>query len=139
VLSEGYMTAFPAMLKGIALSHYYDSNLAARDFSSIYTHLRNYFEGLEYYRKNLTEWNAISFQGIISENPDKTTSQCLQVLIDKLCRQQHAIHPQLRNPLMLTNKLVMACQGILAYRSALTNPSEDLASLVNNLQSAIVV
>src|SRR5450432_1013966 len=40
---------------------------------------------------------------------------------------------------MLTNKLVMACQGIPACRSALTNPSEDLASLVNNLQSAIVV
>src|SRR5450432_2191795 len=49
VPSEGYMTAFSAMLKGIALSHYYDSNLTTRDFSSICTHLRNYFEGPEYY------------------------------------------------------------------------------------------
>jgi hypothetical protein len=57
--------------------------------------MRNFFEGPEYYRKNLTEWNAITLQGFINDNPDKPLLQCLQLLIDKLCKQQHAIDVEL--------------------------------------------
>jgi hypothetical protein len=57
---EGYATAFPTMLKGLAEEHYYSSNLADRSFEDTCIHMRNFFEGPEYYRKNLTEWNSIS-------------------------------------------------------------------------------
>jgi hypothetical protein len=71
--------------------------------------MRNFFEGPEYYRKNLIEWNAVTLQSVINENPEKSVSQCLQLLIDKLCKQQHAIDIELRTPRILTNKLVTAC------------------------------
>lgn len=135
---EGYMAAFPTMLKGLAQAHYYNCSLSAKSFDSACAHMRNFFEGPEYYRKNLTEWNAITLQHIITDNPEKSISQCLQLLIDKLCKQQHAIDAELRTPRILTNKLVTACQGIPACRIAVSNPSEDLAALINKLQSSIV-
>jgi hypothetical protein len=72
------------MLKGLAEEHYYSSNLADRSFEYTCAHMRNFFEGPEYYRKNLTEWNSISLQGIIDSNADKGIYQCFQLLIDKL-------------------------------------------------------
>jgi hypothetical protein len=81
---EGYATAFPTMLKGLAEEHYYSSNLADRSFEDTCIYMRNFFEGPEYYRKNLTEWNSISLQEVINSNADKGIYQCFQLLIDKL-------------------------------------------------------
>jgi hypothetical protein len=132
------MIAFPTMLKGLAQDHYYNRTLSARTYSEACTHMRNFFEGPEFYRKNLAEWNATTLQGIIDANTDKPVHQCLQLLIDKLCKQQHGINPEFRTPLFLTNKLVMACQGVPACRIAVSNPGEDLSQLINKLQSSIV-
>ena len=62
------MIVFPIMLKGLAQSHYYSSNLSNGTFENACNHIRNYFEGPEFYRKNLTEWNNIDLQQIINEN-----------------------------------------------------------------------
>lgn len=135
---DGYMAAFPTMLKGLAQAHYYNCSLSTKPFDAACAHMRNFFEGPEYYRKNLTEWNAITLQGVINDNPEKSVSQCLQLLVDKLCTQQHAIDIEFRTPRILTNKLITACQGIPACRIAISNPSEDLPALINKLQSSII-
>jgi hypothetical protein len=57
---KAYAIVFLTMLKGLAEKHYYSSNLADRSFEYTCAHMRNFFEGPEYYRKNLTEWNSIS-------------------------------------------------------------------------------
>ena len=126
------------MLKGLAQAHYYNSSLSTKPFDYVRTHMRTYFEGPEYYRKNLTEWNAISLDGVRNENPDKSILQCLQLLIDKLCTLQYAIDIEFRTPRMLANKLVTACQGVPACQIAISNPSEDVASLISKLQSSVV-
>ena len=101
--------------------------------------MQNFFEGPEFYRKNLAEWNAITLQDIIDANTNKPVYQCLQLLIDKLCKQQHRINSEFQTPSFFTNKLVMACQGVPACRIAVSNPGEDLFQLINKLQSSIVV
>jgi hypothetical protein len=73
---ERYATVFLTMLKGLAEEHYYSSNLADRSFEDTCIHMRNFFKGLEYYRKNLTEWNFISLQEVINSNADKEIYQC---------------------------------------------------------------
>ena len=55
---DGYMIAFPTMLKGLAQDHYYNRTLSTRTYPEACTHMRNFFEGPEFYRKNLAEWNA---------------------------------------------------------------------------------
>jgi len=77
---EGYLTVLPTMLKGLAQDHYYNSNLSARSFTEACDHIRGFFEGPEYYRKNLTEWNATNLQEIISKNPCYLTDVELQRL-----------------------------------------------------------
>jgi hypothetical protein len=56
----------------------------------------------------------------------------------KQAKQQYSIDPELRTPQILTNKVVTACQGVPAYQIAISNPSKDLATLINKLQSFIV-
>jgi hypothetical protein len=55
LLPEGYMTAFLTMLKELAQAHFYNCNLSTKPFDAACIYMRNFFEGLEYYRKNLTE------------------------------------------------------------------------------------
>jgi hypothetical protein len=61
----------------------------------------------------------------------------LQVLIDKLYIQQYKIDVELRTQQILSNKLVIAYQGIPACRFAIANPLDDVLTLINRLQSSI--
>ena len=36
---EGYMTAFPTMLKGLAQAHYYNCSLFTKQFNAAYTYI----------------------------------------------------------------------------------------------------
>ena len=74
---DDYMVAFPTMLKGLAQDHYYNRGLSARTYAEACTHIRNFFKGPKFYRKNLAEWNATTLQGIIDANTNKTIYQCL--------------------------------------------------------------
>ena len=134
---EAYMDAFPTMLKGLALNHFFTSQLYNLSFSKACEHLRNFFEGPAFQRSNLIEWNSITLQTIMSENPDKKTSECLQLLITKLSEFQHSLAPSLQTVDFLYSKLVTACQGIPACRYAVSDPPDNLGLLVNKLQSSI--
>lgn len=145
---EGYMSAFPTMLKGLAQEHYYSSSLSNRPFLEACNHIRQFFEGEEYYRKNLTEWNGLTLRGILDENPDKSTYQCFQLIIEKLLKLRHGIHQEFRTDLMFTNKLITACQGVEACRIAISNPNTGMSNpgtpgagisnLIASIQSSIV-
>jgi hypothetical protein len=91
---DSYMIVFPTMLKGLVQDHYYNHTLSARTYSEACTYIQNFFERPEFYRKNLAEWNTTTLQGIINTNTDKPVYQCLQLLIDKLCKQQHRLNPE---------------------------------------------
>jgi hypothetical protein len=74
----------------------------------------------------------------MDENPNKSIYQNFQLLIDKLLKQRHGLHPDFRINRILTNKLVTAYQGVPACRIAISNPLEDLSQLISKLQSSIV-
>jgi hypothetical protein len=73
----------------------------------------------------------------MSENQDKKTSECLQLLITKLSEFQHSLAPSLQTIDFLYSKLITACQGIPACRYAVSDPPDNLRLLVNKLQSSI--
>jgi hypothetical protein len=72
LLAKGYITAFLVMLKGLTQQHYYNCALLTKTFDNVYTHMRNFFKGQEYYQKNLIKWNAIILQDFISDNLKKS-------------------------------------------------------------------
>jgi hypothetical protein len=132
------MITFAEMLKGIAQDHFYDRTLEDRPYEEVCEHMRSLFEGPECHRRNLTTWNAITLQEIIDGNPDKSIYQSLQLLIGELCKLQHGISSEFRTPMSLMNKLVMACQGVPAWRIAISDPRDNLSQLIRKLQSSIV-
>jgi hypothetical protein len=134
---DAYMAAFPIMLKGLAQAHYYNSSLSTKPYEAACTHIRNFFEGPEYYRKNLAEWNATHLQDLINTHPEKPIGECLRLLIDKLLKLQYGIDVDLRTPKLFANKLVTACQGVPACRIAISDPPGELSTLINKLQSSI--
>jgi hypothetical protein len=53
------MKAFPTILKGLALDYFYNNHMSKDSFNYVSTHLRGFFEGPGYQRRNLDRWNAI--------------------------------------------------------------------------------
>ena len=135
--------AYPTMLRGLALDHYY-TNL--RDiaqtllFDQICDTTRNYFEGPEYRRGILGQWNSMTLKSMIgkTENTGKSTLDCLQLLIKELRHLQHGLDPDLRTDKFLHNKLINACQELPACQYACFKPSDSLAGLINDLRSSII-
>ena len=138
VLPEAYGRAFPNMLTGLAWNQYFNAGLKDQTFEQACLHMRNFFEGPGSERKNLGEWNAISLKTMIDENSDKSTTDCLQLLIGKLSQLQHGLPSDLRSNGFLTNKLVTACQAIPACQYAVADPPRELGLLISKLQSSII-
>jgi hypothetical protein len=134
---EALMRAFPTMLKGLAQDHFYNNQLSNRTFDETCTNLRNFFEGPGYHRRNLDKWNSVTLASITSENPDKSTYEVVQLLINTLRQLQYGLTPALRSMEFLYNKLVTACQGSPACRYAVSDPPLDFGELINKLQSSI--
>ena len=135
---ELWTKAFPTMLKGLAQDHFYNNLLSQRPFVDICTNIRNFFEGPAYQRNNLDKWNSISLSSIMSTNPEKSTTECLQILINELRQLQYGLTPDLRTTAFIHNKLVTACQGIPACRYATADPPADFGQLINKIQSSIM-
>jgi hypothetical protein len=131
------MKAFPAMLKGLAQDHFYSNRLSKRTMSEACNHLRNFFEGPGFHRRNLDEWNSISLTSITAQNPANGTYQNVQMLINKLRVLQYGLATAFRTTDFLHNKIITACQGSPACRYAVSDPPADLGQLIHKLQSSI--
>jgi hypothetical protein len=78
--------AYPTMLRGSALDHYYTNlrNTAqVVPFEQICNATRNYFEGPEYRQGMLAKWNSTTLKGIMEREEDlgKKASECFELLI----------------------------------------------------------
>lgn len=84
---------------------------------------RKFFEGAEYRRGKLREWNTLTLKKVINrpENSKKTPTNCLHLRTQKL----------------LYNKLISACRDVPAYRYACFKPADDLAGVIEELRSSI--
>jgi hypothetical protein len=68
------------MLRGLALDYYYTnfkSNPFSVSFDKLCESTRNYFEGSEYKRDILTQWNALKLRTVIDKNTEKSIIECL--------------------------------------------------------------
>ena len=52
---DSYITVFLIILKRLAQDYYYNCSLSAKMFDKVCTYIQNFFEGPEYYRKNLNK------------------------------------------------------------------------------------
>lgn len=139
---EQWLRAYPTMLRGLALDHYYTnvakSGLNELSFEEVCNATRAYFEGEEFRRGALSRWNSVTFRSIMEKHPEKAPEECLQLLVTELRHLQHSLEPTLRTDPFLHNKLILACQDVPACEYACYRPSETLAGLINDLRSSII-
>ena len=76
--------AFPIILRSITFNFYYGNKATYITFNGICNAIHNYFKGLEYKRKVLIKWNAITFKTVIIKSEGKSTKDCLQLLLNDL-------------------------------------------------------
>jgi hypothetical protein len=125
--------AFPTMLKGLALDQYYTNNLSGKTLKEACNSLWTFFEGPGYHYHNLDKWNITTLATITAENPEKSIYKNVQELINTLYKLQYRLTPALQSIEFLHNKIVTACQGLLACRFAVSDPPAELAALINKL------
>jgi hypothetical protein len=103
--------------------------------------MRNYFEDAEYRRDILSKWNNLILKSIIikSENENKFIEKCLQLLIKNLRHLQHDLNSKLRSKKFIHNKLINACQNVIACQYACFKLSDSLIDLINDLRSSIII
>ena len=66
-------------------------------------------------------------------------NECFQILIKQLRHLQHDLNGEFRFDKFIHNKLIIACQKISAYQYACFKSSDNLAGLINDLQSFIII
>ena len=134
--------AYSTMLRGPALDHYF-TNIRKRarttPFEELCTVTKNYFEGPEYVRGIVTQWNRTTLEDIMSrsENTGKTIGEYLQLLLTELRHLRQGLPPELRTDGVLYIKIVQACQDLPACGYACYKPSETLPGLIEDLISSI--
>ena len=82
---DRYKMAFATMLRGKALTYYYQYISPHNyTFDSMTQKLREYFHTAENHQLFLNEWRTLMLKDIITANPDKDLAQCLEIVINKL-------------------------------------------------------
>jgi hypothetical protein len=128
VPEAAYAIAINIMLNDQDLKYYF-THLKNEPVESICVGLKSNFEGDEYKRDILDEWNGIKLTD--------GTERALDALIDRMWHLQRGLHKDLRNDTTFYNKLLTACRKIPACKPAVYRPASTLAGLISDLRSAI--
>jgi hypothetical protein len=137
---QAFAQAYSTMLCGLALDHYYTnrknvSHVISFEEMSYATH--NYFEGAEHKRNILNRWNETTLRTVITKNPEKSTLECLQLLINDLHHLQHGLENNLKTDDFLHNKIITACITHEACRFACCKPATTVTGLISELRTSI--
>jgi hypothetical protein len=65
------------MLYSITFNFYYKNKATYTTFNNICNAIYNYFKGLEYKRRVLIKWNAITLKIVIIKSKGKSIEECL--------------------------------------------------------------
>lgn len=136
---EGYMLAFATMMKGTAESYYFSAKLREKIFEEACNSIRQFFEGQEYYNKNLIKWNSTSLSTVMrTEGHGKSIYNSFQVLVNELTTLQRGLAPNMRGEEWFVQKLQASCQGVPACQNAIANPSIlTLPAIISSMKASI--
>lgn len=85
---------------------------------------RNFFEGPEWQRFNLTKWQPSSHSGVNSSNPTLSTTECLRKMCTELDKIQRGLDPAYHGPVHLREMLFELAEAIPHLQMALQIPQQ---------------
>ncbi|RKF62515.1 hypothetical protein GcM3_147008, partial [Golovinomyces cichoracearum] len=130
--------AFPIMLKLTALEFYYSS---CQDFNltieQLIQRFQDRFEGEEYRRNALLNWNNTNLRTWLRQNTDTPKSTVLNNMVENLRQIQRGLDQEYQSDPALRNKIITACSNVAACSLAVLQPATAITSLINNIHGAI--
>jgi hypothetical protein len=82
---DSYSDAFSTMLKGKARTYYYEKVInKGLSFENMCQIIKAHFETEERKQAMISKWNSVSLPDIMKRNEDKSTAECLELLLDQL-------------------------------------------------------
>jgi hypothetical protein len=130
--------AFSLMLKGKAEKFYFTRIKGkARDFPAMVEMMRVHFDTEENRQRSITEWRETTFPRIIAQNPEKSRSECLEILFETLEKIQPGLPPEHRSETTLREQTINACRGVEECKFSLHKPASSLEGVQAELRSAV--
>lgn len=140
ITSTQYAGAFPTMLKGRARDYYYQHICphGPLPLDAMILKMRAKFETQETHHAYLAQWRETTLAKVRADNPSKTTTQCLETLIERLDQLALALGYSSEEPAGgLRMHLLNACQGHPACKLALYSPASTYEGVLAQLRAAI--
>ncbi|KAJ5379608.1 hypothetical protein N7509_012727 [Penicillium cosmopolitanum] len=130
--------AFSLMLKGKAEKFYFTRIKGkAKDFPTMVEMMRAHFDTEENRQRSITEWREATFPRIIAQNPEKSRSECLEILFETLEKIQPGLPPEHRSETTLREQTINACRGVEECKFSIYRPASTLEGVQAELRSAV--
>lgn len=130
--------AFSLILKGKAEKFYFTRIKGkAKDFPGMVEMMRAHFDTEENRQRSLTEWRETTFPGIIAQNPEKSRSECLEILFETLEKIQPGLPPEHRSETTLREQTINACRGVEECKFSVHRLASTLEGVQAELRSAV--
>ena len=130
--------AFSVMLRKTALDYFYRQvKNRATTIQSLQKAMTSRFETEERTRALVRQWDSLSLARIISDNSGKTTTQCLEHLIDRVSKLQHTLPPAYAEDYVVRNKLLNAVRHVPECQLACQKPASTIHGVIADLQAAV--
>jgi hypothetical protein len=140
ITNSNIITAIPILLTGRALDYFYNRLSLVRQnmtFKKIVTSIEGHFKIPEVRQTYLNEWNNIRFYGIINDNPDRSRSDCFELIFDMFIKIQPGLSPLLRGEDTLREKILTTYKNIPEYSLSLFRPLLTLDGVNADMRNAI--
>jgi hypothetical protein len=136
---DTYAKAFSTMLHEDALDYFYDNvNDKGFSFEIMCDMIKSHFETEEHKQGMMTKWNTTTLKAIMAKNEDKSTEECLELVIKELRSIQRGLAPELRTEQNLRDKLINACNDVESCVYACLKPAPTLEGVCSDLHSSII-
>lgn len=130
--------AFEIMLTGHSLQFYFDNFQGKRDtIANLYNGIRERFLTMEHVRALLREKDSTNFNIVMSKNPDKKGTECLEILVSPLQDIQSVLIMEYQNKMVLLKKLLNAVKDVESCKRAYFKPASDLPGIIADLHASL--
>lgn len=138
--NDGKPLALSFMLKDMALDFYYDRIRPLRPtFNESCLMITTHFEGFGWEQDVRNEWNMTTLSSTIANNPGKSTSECLFIMVRTLSTLQLGLRDNQRDTETLRDKVLDACRGMPATAVACSSPAQQFGALIYQLKASILI
>ncbi|KAI6248324.1 hypothetical protein HI914_03614 [Erysiphe necator] len=133
-----FKDAFSIMLKGSAREYYHlhlmNNGLSFQDMTQ---KLRAHFETAERQLQMISKWKSITLLKTIEENPNKTVSECFELLVTEFRRTQLLLPQRFQGDLSLRDAIIDAVRDIRECSLACYKPAPTFEALCADIRASI--